>query len=77
MVLSVIWVMEVGKLEWALGNRFRSWLELTTMTFGPVLPLLPTLPLEIVRMPLIVVVDEIPFAVMGSKSGCGRPNFLK
>ena len=60
----------------ALGKRLRNWLELTTMTFGPVLPLFPMLPLEIVRIPLIVVDDEIPFAVMGSTSGCGRPNYF-
>ena len=51
----------------ALGKRVLNWLELTTMTFGPVFPLFPMLPWEIVRIPLIVV-DEIPFA-MGSTSG--------
>ena len=51
----------------ALGKRVLSWLELTTMTFGPVVPPFPMLPWEIVRIPLIVV-DEIPFA-MGRTSG--------
>ena len=45
------------------------------MTFGPlVVPLFPMLPFEIVRIPLIVVVDEIPFPLIGSTSGCGLPN---
>ena len=63
------------RLVWALGNRLLSWLELTTITFGPVFPLFPMLPFEIVRIPLIVVEDEIPFPVRGSTRGCGRPNF--
>ena len=73
----LIWVMfVVERLVWvAFGKRLRSWLELTTMTFGPLLvPLFPMLPFEIVRIPLIVVVDEIPFPLIGSTRGCGRPN---
>ena len=73
-----IWVMfVVDRLVWvAFGNRLLNWLELTTMTFGPlVVPLFPMLPFEIVRIPLIVVVDEIPFPLIGSTKGCGLPNY--
>ena len=75
---SLILVMLEVRFVFPFGKRLFNWLELTTMTFGPLPPLLPLEilhPLVIVRIPLIVVEDEIPFPAIGNTRDWVRPNF--